>query len=84
MTKLTQFLGTCLLVVSMATVSWAGETQGGNLPSPPPPLRAAATIDTECTTNCTNSQTSPPAADATVDTVDMMNVLVTWLVESIL
>ena len=81
MTKLTQFLGTCLLVVSMATVSWAGETQGGALPSPPPPSAESTTA--ECTTNCTNSQTTP-AADATVDPADVVNVLVTWLVESIL
>jgi len=84
MTKLTQFLGTCLLVGSMATVSWAGETQGGGLPSPPPPPTAAATVDTQCTTNCTSSQTTSPAADATVDTFDVVNLLVTWLVESIL
>jgi len=77
MTKITQLLGTCLLVVSRATVSWAGETQGPSLPSPPPP-------PTECTTNCTNSQTTLPVPDATVDTVDVVNVLVTWLVESIL
>ena len=83
MTKLTQFLGTCLLVGSMATVSWAGETQGPGLSSPAPPPTAAATVDTECTTNCTNSQTTP-AVDATVDPVDVVNVLVTWLVESIL
>ncbi len=79
MTKLMQFLGICLLVVSMATVGWAdgGITQGPTLTSPLPP-------PAECTTNCTNSQTTPPAPDATVDTVDVVNVLVTWLVESIL
>ena len=78
MTKLAQFLGTCLLVVSMATVGRAdgGVTQGPGLPSPAP-------LPAECTTNCTNSQTTP-APDATVDTVDVVNVLVTWLVESIL
>ena len=79
MTKLTQFLGTGLLVVSMSTVGWAdgGQTQGSGLPSPAPP-------PAECTTNCTNSQTTLPAPNATVDTVDVVNVLVTWLVESIL
>ncbi len=79
MTKLTQFLATCVLVVSMATVGWAdgGQTQGPALASPVPP-------PAECTTNCTNSQTTLPAPDATVDTVDVVNVLVTWLVESIL
>jgi hypothetical protein len=79
MTKLVQFLGTGLLVVSMATVSWAdgGQTQGPGLPSPAPP-------PAECTTNCTNSETTPPAPDATVDTVDVVNMFVTWLVESIL
>jgi len=79
MTKLTQFLGIGLLVGSMATVGWAdgGQTQGSGLASPAP-TRA------ECTTNCTSSQTTLPAPDATVDTVDVVNVLVTWLVESIL
>jgi hypothetical protein len=77
MTKLSQFLSTALLVVSMATVTWAGDTQGPALPSPPPP-------PAECTTNCTNSQTTLPAPDPTVDTVDVVNVLVTWLVASIL
>ena len=77
MSKLKLFVGTCLLVVSMATASWASETQGPALPSPPPP-------PAECTTNCTNGQTTLPAPDATVDAVDVVNVLVTWLVESIL
>ena len=79
MSKLKQFVGTCLLVVSMAAVTWAdgGSTQGPTLTSPLP-------SSPECTTNCTNSQTTPPAPDASVDTVDMVNVLVTWLVESIL
>jgi hypothetical protein len=75
MSKLKQFAGTCLLVVSMAAVTWAdgGSTLGPGLTSPLPPV--------ECTTNWTNSQTTPPAPDATVDPV---NVFVTWLVESIL
>jgi hypothetical protein len=78
MSKPKQVVGTCLLIMSMATVSWAdgGITQGPNLPSPPPPA--------DCTTNCTNSQTTPPAPDATVDTIDVVNMFVTWLVESIL
>jgi len=78
MTKLAQFLSTCLLVVSMATFGRAdgGVTQGPGLPSPAPP-------PAECTTNCT-SQTALPAPDATVDTVDVVNMFVTWLVESIL
>ena len=79
MSKLKQFAGICLLVVSIAAVGRAdgGVTQGPALPSPPPP-------PAECTTNCTSSQGTLPAPDATVDTVDMANVLVTWLVESIL
>ena len=79
MSKLKQFAGTCLLVVSMAAVTWAdgGSTLGPNLTSPLPPT-------TECTTNCTSSQTTLPTPDATVDTVDVVNVFVTWLVESIL
>jgi hypothetical protein len=60
----------------MAGIGLAGDTQGPSLPSPPPPAA--------CTTNCPNSETTLPAPDATVDTVDVVNVLVTWLVESIL
>jgi hypothetical protein len=74
MTKLSQFLSTALLVLSMATLTWAGDTQGPALPSPPPP-------PAECTTSCANSQTALPAPDATVD---LVNELVTWLIASIL
>jgi hypothetical protein len=79
MTKLAQFLGTCLLIASMATVGWAdgGETHGSGLASPPPP-------PAECTTNCTSSPITLPVSDASVNTTDVVNVLVTWLVDSIL
>ena len=78
MSKLKHFAGTCLLVVSMAAVTWAdgGQTLG---PSLTPPLTPSA----ECTTNCTNSQTILPVSDDSA-TADVVNVFVTWLVESIL
>ena len=77
MTKLARFVGTCLLIVSMAAVCWAGEVPGVGLPSPPSP-------PAECTTDCTGTETVSPAPDAPVNTADLMNVLVTWLVQSIL
>jgi hypothetical protein len=75
MLKLNRFVGTCLLVVSMAAIGRAdgGDTQGPNLPSPQP---------AECTTNC-DSQTTIPAPDSIVDTVAVGDALVIWLVESI-
>ena len=74
MTKLTRFVGTCLLLVSTATVALAGETLGAGLPSPPPPA--------ECTENCTPNETTLLQPDASV-TADVVNVIVIWLVESI-
>ena len=77
MTKLMRFVGTCLLVVSMAGVAWAGETHGPGLPAPPPPA--------ERTTDGTSTQTTVPLPEASVNTADdVVNVLVTWLVESLL
>jgi len=78
MTKLTRFGCIGLLIVSMAAACWASETSGSGLPSPPPPPAA------ECTTDCTATETAPAAPDASVSTADVMNVLVTWLVQSIL
>jgi hypothetical protein len=77
MTNLRRLVGTGLLVLSMATVGWAGETLGGNLPASAPPPAAESTTD-----NATNVTTlSQP--DASVTTADAVNVLVIWLIESI-
>lgn len=77
MTKIARFLGTCLLIGSMTTVAWAdgGETQGTGLacPSPTP---AESTIDS--TSPLTLEQ------DASATSAEVVNVLVTWLVQSIL
>ena len=80
MTKIARFLGTCLLIGSMTAVAWAdgGETPGtggGPLapPSPPP---------AESTTGSTSPLTS--VQDASATSAEVVNVLITWLVESIL
>jgi hypothetical protein len=81
MTKIARFLGTCLLIGSMATVAWAdgGETAGvgggpGLAPSAPTPA--------ESTTDSPSPLTSVQNASAT--SVEVVNVLITWLVDSIL
>jgi hypothetical protein len=75
MTKTARFLGTCLLIGSMTTVAWAdgGETAGVGLASPSP-------TPAESTTDSTSPLTS--VQDASV-TDDVVNELVTWLVESV-
>lgn len=80
MTKLSRFLGTCLLIGSMTTVAWAdgGETHGSGggpvAPQSPPPA--------ESTTDSTSPLTS--VQDASATSAELINVLVTWLVDSIL
>ena len=76
MTKLSRFLGACLLIGSMTTVAWAdgGETHG-------PALACPAPSPAESTTDSTSPLTSVQDASATAEVV---NVLVTWLVQSIL
>ena len=75
MTKIARFLGTCLLIGSMTTFAWAdgGETGGVGLAAPSP-------TPAESTTDSMSPQTSVQDASVTDDVVD---VLVTWLVESI-
>ncbi|MDX6444195.1 MAG: hypothetical protein QOH71_1269 [Blastocatellia bacterium] len=77
MTKTARFLGTCLLIGSMTTVVWAdgGETHGGGLASPSP-------TPVETTTDSTSPLTLEQDASAT--SAEVVNVLVTWLVQSIL
>jgi hypothetical protein len=73
MTKKSRFLGTCLLIGTMATVAWAGEIPGTGSPSPEPTPPAE--------TNSTSTLASVQDASATAEVV---NVLITWLVETIL
>jgi hypothetical protein len=79
MTKVIRFLATCLLVVSLTAVALAdgGETQGPGLAPPQPPT-------TECTTDCTDNETPCPVPEPSVDVSDVVDVLVTWLVQSAL
>jgi hypothetical protein len=75
MTKLKRFVGSALLIISLAVVTWAdgGETHGPALTPPPPP---------ECTTDCTSTEITLPSAELAAD--DVVMVLVTCLVGSIL
>jgi hypothetical protein len=77
MTKIFRFLGTCLLIGSMATAAWAGETQGsgGGPLAPPSPTPAESTTD--------SSSPLTSVQDASATSSEVVNVLVTWLVESI-
>jgi len=80
MLKLKYFVGTCLLVGSMAAVTWAdgGETHGPGLMSPAPP-------PAECTADCPSTENTVPVPDATADaTDDLINVLATWVIGSVL
>ena len=77
MTKVSRFLGTCLLIGSMATAAWAdgGETQGGGLtPTDPPP--------TESMIDGTSTLTS--VQDSSANSTEVVTVLITWLVDSVL
>jgi hypothetical protein len=77
MTKLSRFLGTCLLIVSMATAAWAdgGETLGGGLTSNAPP-------PTEDIMDGTSSVTS--VQDSSANSTEVRNVFISWLVDSVL
>lgn len=73
MSKLTRFLATSLLVISMSAVALAdGNTQGPGIPPPD-----------ECTENCTVTEATAPAPEASSNVVDEMATLVTCLLESI-
>jgi hypothetical protein len=74
MTKLTQFFGTCALVVSLSSVGLAGDILTPPV-APPPPA--------ECTSNC--PETNVPTLqqpDSSDDIVTAVN-LAAWLVASI-
>ena len=77
MIKIARFLGTCLLIGSITTVAWAdgGETAGVGLAAPSP-TPAESTTDS----------TSPLASvqDASATSAEVVTVLVTWFVQSIL
>jgi hypothetical protein len=77
MTKIARFLGTCLLIGSMSMLAWAdgGETHGSGLASPSP-------TPVETTTDSTSPLTL--VEDASDNSAEVVNVLVTWLVQSIL
>ena len=75
MRKLGRLVGISLLIVSAAAVCWAGETPGSGLPSPPPPPAEG--------TNLVTSQT-PPTSEATSNSTALVNLLASWLIESLL
>ena len=76
MRKLRRLIGISLLILSTAAVCWAGETPGTGLPSPPPPTA-------EGTPDLVTSQT-PPTSEATPNSAALVNLLASWLVESLL
>lgn len=77
MSKVRRFFATCLLMGSMAIVAFAdgGETHGGGLtPTDPPP--------TEITMDGMSTVASVP--DPSAGSVEVVNVFITWLVNSVL
>lgn len=77
MTKLGRFLGTCLLIGSMANLVWAdgGETHGGGLvPTDPPPTEIAMN----------SASTLASVHNSAANSAEAVNVFITWLVDSIL
>ncbi|MDX6384267.1 MAG: hypothetical protein QOK48_1840 [Blastocatellia bacterium] len=77
MTKVSRFLGICLLIGSMATAAWAdgGETLGGGLTPTDPP-------STQIIMDGTSSVTS--VQDSSANSTEVVNVFITWLVDSVL
>jgi hypothetical protein len=75
MTKLTRFLATCVLVVSVfgAALADGGQTQGPNSTSPTPPL--------ECSQGCEDSVTSASEPDPLADLATVATVSFTLLTE---
>ncbi len=76
MKRILRFLGSCLLIASMATLAWAGETLGSGLPSPAPIPEQSPTPPL--------STTLLPVQDIPAPTADAMSALVSWLAEAIL
>lgn len=80
MSKIARVLGTCLLIGSLTTVAWAegGETAGVGKTAPAPAPAPAPTGDL---TDIPNGLAAEPEASTTTE---VMNIVVTWLFESIL
>jgi hypothetical protein len=79
MSKLTRFLGTCLLIASISTVAFAdgGSTQGPPAPPPPPPG--------QCVADSTGQDASTqPTQESSVDVATAVDMLANWLALAIL
>lgn len=76
MTKVIRFFATCVLAVSMAAVALAGggEIHGPNLAPPQP-------ATTECTSDCADNGATCSGPEPSLDAFDVVNALVTWLVQ---
>lgn len=74
MTKLMRLFATCLLVVSISAVTFAGDTQGPPAPAPAP----AYTADQS------NESASDPVQDPSFDVPTAEDTLVNWLVAVLL
>jgi hypothetical protein len=79
MSKLTHFLGTCLLIASISAVAFAdgGATQAPPAPPPPPPGQCVAD-STEVDTSNQLAQESSLAVETAVD------MLANWLALALL
>lgn len=72
MTKLMRLFATCLLVVSISAVTFAGDTQGPPAPTP------------DYTSDQSNESASDPVQDPSFDVPVAEDTLVTWLVTVLL
>jgi hypothetical protein len=79
MSKLTRFLGTCLLIASISATAFAdgGVTQGPPAPPPPPPGQFVA----DSTKLDASNQ---PMQDSSVDLATAGEMLANWLALAIL
>ena len=77
MTKLTRFVGTCVLVVSLSGVALAGDVMTPPAPPPPPSQLSSDGPGTEA------PALPQPGQDLSGDLVTAMNTLASWLMASI-
>jgi hypothetical protein len=73
MSKLTRFFGTCVLVVSLSGIAFAGDTLTPPVPPPPP---------AECTSESTGTEATAPALtvlDFSTDMTGFAQMFVSWL-----
>ncbi len=77
MTKLTRFVGTCVLVVSLSGVALAGDIM--TPPAPPPPPSQLSS----CCPGTAASALQQPGQDLSGDLLTAMDKLASWFVATI-